>query len=226
MASTISLTAERRTGSGKGAARKLRQGGRVPGVIYGHGRPTEPLSLSGRELETALMGHASGSTLVDLTIDGSTLKTLIREVQRHPVRSAIMHIDFFEIHAGETIRVEIPILLEGLPDGVKNAGGVLDQIMRTLRIEVLPERMPEHIKVDVTHLTIGKSVHVGDIPPEGVTVLADPGDTVCTVVPPRVEEVVPTTGVPVEEVTEPELIRKPRGEEEGEEPGEGAEAEG
>ena len=214
MASTISINAERRTGSGKGAARQLRLQGRVPAIIYGHGRATEPLSLAARELELALIGHATGSTIVDLTFDGTTVKTLIREIQRHPVRSAIVHVDFYEIHAGEKIRAEVPIHLVGSPDGVRNAGGVLDQIMRTLHIEVLPENLPERIDVDVTHLNIGKSVHVRDIAVAGVAVLSNPEATVCTVVPPRTEEAPPTAAAPVEEVAEPELIRKPRAEEE------------
>jgi large subunit ribosomal protein L25 len=211
----ISIRAERRAGTGKGAARQLRLAGRIPAVLYGHGRATDPLSLSAMELERAISGHAVGSTLIDLTVDGATVKALIREIQRHPLRSAIMHVDFYEIHAGEKIRVDVPIHLVGSPDGVRNAGGVLDQIMRTIEIEVLPERIPEHIAVDVTHLTIGKSLHVRDVPViEGATVLSDPDETVCTVVPPRVEEAPPVAAA-VEEVAEPELIRKPR--EEGEE---------
>jgi large subunit ribosomal protein L25 len=213
---SITINAERRTGNGKGAARRLRLQGRVPAVIYGAGRATEPLSIGARELELALTGHATGSTIVDLTFDGTTVKTLIREIQRHPVRSAIVHVDFYEIHAGEKIRAEVPIHLVGSPEGVRNAGGVLDQIMRTLHIEVLPEHLPERIEVDVTPLNIGKSLHVRDVVAAGVMVLSDPDLTVCTVVPPRTEEAPPAAGVPVEEAVEPELIRKPRAEEETE----------
>ncbi|MBI3982581.1 MAG: 50S ribosomal protein L25 [Gemmatimonadetes bacterium] len=219
MTSTISISAERRTGTGKGVARKLRLAGRVPAVLYGHGRSTDALSLSAFDLERALIGHGVGSTLVDLTIDGSTVKTLIREIQRHPLRAAIMHVDFFEIHAGEKIKVEVPVHLVGSPEGVRNAGGVLDQIMRTIQIEVLPERIPEYFEVDVTHLNIGKSLHVRDIPIADATVLSDPDATLCTVVPPRLEEA-PPVAAPAEEIAEPELIRKPRAE------GEEAEGEG
>ena len=223
MASTIAINAERRMANGKGAARQLRLQGRVPAVIYGEGRPTEPVSLAARELELALMGHATGSTIVDLTVDGTTVKTLIREVQRHPVRAAIVHVDFYEIHAGQKIKAEVPLHLVGAPEGVRTAGGVLDQIMRTLHIEVLPEHLPERIEVDVTHLNIGKSLHVRDVLVEGVAVLSDPDATVCTVVPPRTEEVAPAAAAAVEETVEPELIRKPRAEEEGEGEGEAAE---
>ncbi|HXV87057.1 MAG TPA: 50S ribosomal protein L25 [Gemmatimonadales bacterium] len=220
MATTIAISAERRTGSGKGGARQLRMQGKVPAIIYGQGRNAESVSLVARELELALMGHGSGSTIVDLTVDGETVKTLIREIQRHPVKASILHVDFYEIHAGQKIKAEVPIHLVGVPEGVRNAGGVLDQVLRTLQVEVLPEHMPEHIDVDVTHLNIGKSVHVADIRVEGVTVLSDAAATICTVVPPRTEEAPPVAAA-VEEVAEPELIRKPRAEEEGEAEGEG-----
>lgn len=216
MASTISITAERRTGQGKGVARQLRARGMVPAVIYGHGRATEALALSAKELATALIGHAASSTLVDLTFDGTTVKALIREIQRHPVRQDFVHVDFFEIHADEAISVEVPVHLVGSPEGVRNAGGVLDQVLRTIEIEVLPAHLPERIEVDVTELGIARSIHVRDITVPNAKVLTDAGATVCTVVPPRVEEAAPVEGVVEEPEAEPELIRKPRGEEEGE----------
>ena len=101
MAQTIALTAERRSTKGKGAARQLRLNGRVPAVIYGHGREPESLSLDGTTLERALMGIAAGSTIFDLAVDGTAVKTLIREVQRHPFRPGILHVDFYEIHADD-----------------------------------------------------------------------------------------------------------------------------
>jgi large subunit ribosomal protein L25 len=215
MATAVALTAERRTGKGKGPARQLRLQGRIPAVIYGHGREPESLSVSEAELERALIGIATGSTLFELAIDGTPVKALIREIQRHPVRPKIVHVDFYEIHAGEKVALEIPIHVTGIPDGVRNAGGVLDQLLRELKIRVLPTEIPAHAELDVTNLRVGDSLHVSDIRLDNVEILTDPGATVCTVVAPRVEEepVVAVEAAP-EAPAEPELIRKPKEEEE------------
>ncbi len=216
MAHEVMLTAERRTENGTGAARRLRARGRVPAVIYGHGRKAESLSLAQAELDKALIGVPAASTVFALTLDGKPVKTLIREIQRTAVRREIVHLDFYEIHADEKIRLRVPVRLVGTPDGVRNAGGVLDQVLRDIEIEVLPAHIPEHVELDVAALTIGRSLHVGDIQVEHATVLTHRDDTVCTVVPPRTEEVVAPAAEAAVEPAEPELIRKPRAEEEGE----------
>jgi len=221
MAQTVALKAERRTANGKGAARQLRLQGKVPAVVYGHGRQPEALSLTLGELEKALVGIAAESTLIDLSIEGSGIKTLIREIQRHPVRSRIIHVDFYEIHADEKITLSIPVYLEGTPDGVKNGGGVLDQVLREIEIEVLPADIPERVSVDVSALIIGHSLHVRDVKIERATILTDAEATLCTVVPPRAEEVAPVAGAETAaEAAEPELIRKVKEGEEGEGEGE------
>jgi len=208
LATTVTLTAASRTEIGKGVARDLRRNGRIPAVIYGRGRASQSLSISLHEMERTL-ATASGTTIIDLNVDGSTVKALIREVQRHPFRPGILHVDFYEIHEGETITLDIPIHLVGTPEGVRNAGGVLDQVVREIEIEVLPRHIPERIELDVSALGIGQSLHVSDLRIENATVLAEPGRTICTVVAPRVEE---TTGEAEEagEEAEPELIRKPK----------------
>jgi len=214
MANTVSIKAERRAHNGKGAARQLRLKGKVPAVVYGHGRKAESLELVAADLDLALTGIAAESTLIDLSIGGSTVKSLIREIQRHPTRLNIIHVDFYEITAGQKITVNVPIHLEGTPDGVRNAGGILDQVLRELEIEVLPSDLPERITVDVTNLGIHKSIHVGDLKVDRATILTEPGATVCTVVPPRAEEVVAPAAEPAAEPAEPELIRKPKAEDE------------
>jgi large subunit ribosomal protein L25 len=216
MATSVALGAERRTGTGKGPARQLRLKGRIPAVIYGHGREPEALSLSEAELGKALTGIAAGSTIFELTIDGTPVKALIREIQRHPVRPKIVHVDFYEVHAGEKVTLEVPVHLAGVPDGVRNAGGVLDHLLHQVRIRVLPAEIPSHIEVDVTNLRVGTSLHVSDLPAGNYEILADPGATVCTVVAPRVEEepVVAAAAAAPEAPAEPELIRKPKEEEE------------
>ncbi len=216
MAQEHKIRAETRTETGKGPARRLRMAGKVPCVVYGHGRAARSLTLVRSDLERALVG-VGGSTMIDLEIDGTSVQTLIREVQRHPTRLEITHIDFLEVHAGEVITVSVPVHLTGAPDGVRNQGGVLDQTLREIEIRVLPKDIPEHIDIDVTDLKVGQSVHVSDIEVPNAVILEDAKATICSVIAPRVEAE-PTEAVEEEEeVAEPELIRKPKAE--GEEAG-------
>ena len=216
---TASLTASRRTDVGKGAARKLRAARKVPGVIYGHHREATSLTIDARELDKLLDSIAVGSTVIEVHVDGTSARTLIREVQRHPYKREVLHIDFQGLVAGEMVTVEVPIVLVGVPEGVRNEGGTLDQVMRTLTIEVDPSNIPNHIDADVSALGLNDSIHVSDLPiPAGVTVMDDLETTVCVVVPPRVEvEPAPVAeGIEPAPAAEPELIRKPKEGEEGE----------
>lgn len=212
MAQSVSLRAEPRANTGKGAARKLRQGGKIPAVVYGHNRAAEPLHVDALAF-SKLIGTLSGSTVLDLTIGSAApVKALIREVQRNPVRlSEIVHIDLYEIRADEQVTVDVAVHITGTPEGVRNFGGVLDQQLYHLSLRCFPADIPEHVVVDVTALNIGQSVHVSDVTIEKCEILNDPSQTVVVVVAPRVEEVV----APVEAVApaEPELIRKPKPEE-------------
>lgn len=224
MAQLISIIATPRVAAGKGAARQARLQKKVPAVVYGHGRASQSLEVDAQTLEQELTGKEPSSTLVELTVDGKKARALIREIQRHPVRPDIIHIDFYEIHADEKVKLKIPVHLSGTPDGVRNAGGVLDQVTREVEIEVLPEHIPDRVELDVTVLTIGRSLHVSDLAIPNATILTHADLTIATVVPPRAEEVVAPAAETGTEVAEPELIRKVREGEEGEE-GE-AEAEG
>jgi len=238
MSQTAQLTAEPRTVHGTGEMRRLRRAGRTPAVIYGHGREPAALSVSSFELGRLLESIAPASTIVDLTVGGAVHKTLIREVQRHPLRPGVVHVDFYEVRAGERITLEVPVHLVGIPDGVRNQGGTLDQVLRTVEIEVLPSDIPERVELDVTALTIGKALPVSALVIPNAKILTDAGLTVCTVVAPRVEEVAaPAAAAAIEgavvegaegvaaagaapvgaEPAEPELIRKRKPAEEEEE---------
>jgi len=224
MAKNVSLAASPRQHTGKGAARQARFQGKVPAVIYGHGRATESLEVEAKALEKALAGVEPASTIIDLTVDGKTAKTLIREIQRHPTRPDIIHVDFYEIHAEEKVTLKVPVHLVGNPDGVRNAGGVLDQVTREVEIEVLPAHIPDRVELDVTALKIGDSLHVSALAIPNATILTGAELTIATVVPPRAEEVAAPPPEAAGEVAEPELIRKVREgeEEEGVAPPEGA----
>ena len=215
MAQTVSLSATVREETGKGAARQARFQKKVPAVIYGHGRPTQTLMVDALALEKALTGIEPESTLIELSVDGKTSRTLIREIQRHPLRPDIIHVDFYEIRGGEKITLKVPVHLVGTPDGVRNAGGVLDQVTREVEIEVLPENIPDRVELDVTALKIGDSLHVRDLSIANAVILTGADLTIATVVPPRAEEVAAPTPEAATEVAEPELIRKVREDEEG-----------
>jgi len=217
MAQTVSLSATLREETGKGAARQARFQKKVPAVIYGHGRPTQTLMVDALALEKALTGIEPESTLIELSVDGKTSRTLIREIQRHPLRPDIIHVDFYEIRGGEKITLKVPVHLVGAPDGVRNAGGVLDQVTREVEIEVLPENIPDRVELDVTALKIGDSLHVRDLSIANAVILTGADLTIATVVPPRAEEVAAPPPEAATEVAEPELIRKVREGEEGEE---------
>ncbi|MBE3073750.1 MAG: 50S ribosomal protein L25, partial [Actinobacteria bacterium] len=183
---TVTLNANTRASAGKGAARTLRSQGQVPAVIYGHGREPQPLVLNARDLDKMLEHISAESTVIEVNVGGETSKTLIREIQRHPFKRQILHVDFQALVAGEKVTVSIPIVLTGIPEGVRLAGGVLDQTLRELEIEVDPSNIPNHVEVDVTSLIVGSSLHVSDIPlPEGVTVLDDLEASICVVAAPR-----------------------------------------
>jgi large subunit ribosomal protein L25 len=224
---TVSLSANARDGKGKGAARSLRSQGQVPAVIYGHGRQPQPLALNARDLDKLLSHIQAESTVIEVTVDGHTAKTLIREIQRHPIKRQILHVDFQALVAGEKVTVSIPIVLLGVPEGVRLEGGVLDQTLREIEIEVDPSNIPDHVEYDITNMVIGDSVHISDLKvPEGVEVIDDPETSVAVLAAPRaVIEEVAAVAEPVEgeagAVAEPEVIGRGKEEEEGEaeEPG-------
>lgn len=219
MAQQANLTVSSRTTSGKGAARTLRREGKVPAIIYGHGREAESVSVETAALKKMLVGISAGTTIVDVTVDNrAPVKALIREIQRDSLRPAeIIHLDLYEVRGDEEITLQVPVRLIGIPDGVRNFGGVLDHVLRELEIEVLPADIPEHVDLDVTALTIGHSLFVRDLQVPKAKVLNDPDTPICTVVAPRAEEA-PAAAAATEEpaVAEPELIRKPKAEAEGE----------
>ena len=215
-------SAKARTSRGKGVARKLRAAGEFPAVIYGHGREPQSLSINAREFARLAERIRLTSTVIELAVDGKVAKTIIREVQRNPLNRELLHVDFQELVAGEKITVSIPLKFVGIPEGVKTGGGILEEIMHQVHVEVDPANIPDHIDVDVTALTIGHSLHISDLKlPAGVEVTDDPEQTIAVVAAPKAEEeVAPAAAVEgaaaAEVAAEPELIRKPKADEEGE----------
>ena len=207
------LSAQSREGTGKGSARKLRAAGRVPAVIYGHGEETRKLSVDAHELMTLFSKIRVESTVITMNIDGETepSRALVREVQRHAFRDDVVHVDFYQIHAGEMLTVQVPVRLIGAAPGVK-AGGVLQHSLSEIEVRCLPDRIPTTLDVDISALEIGDSVHVRDIAqPEGVEFLVDAERTVCSLMAPTlvVEAEDEAAAAAVEgEVAEPEVIAR------------------
>jgi large subunit ribosomal protein L25 len=139
MAQIVQLAAEPRTVHGTGEMRRMRKAGRTPAVIYGHGRAPAALSVSSFDLGRLLESIAPASTIVDLTVGDATYKTLIREVQRHPLRPGVTHVDFYEVKAGEKITLEVPVHLVGIPDGVRNQGGTLVSALAIPNAKILTD---------------------------------------------------------------------------------------
>ena len=191
MSERINLTATRREKAGRGGVRKLRAAGKVPAVLYGAGEPAS-LELDTVAFIDAIHEAESDNVLVNLSIDGDSTKShlaLIQEIQHHPIKDTVLHIDFHEVRQDQTIQAHVPIHEEGTADGVKNGGGILDHCIRELHIECLPNDLPAHITVDVTALGLEQAIHVKELDlPKGVTALNDGELPVFMVHPPRVKD--------------------------------------
>ena len=205
----VPLAGRVRPGTGKGPARQARFAGEIPGVIYGAGETPVALAVPKKEFELALKtAHAGGNVIVAIKLDGAAEKTaIIREVQRDPITHDILHLDFHHISLTEKVTVEVTVHLVGTPDGVKNGGGILEHITRTIDIVCLPTQIPQHLEADVSALGIGDSVHVRDLNVPNAEILSDADMTIATVVPPTVmteAAATPAAGTS----TEPEVIAK------------------
>lgn len=199
MAKQVAIAAERRAGNGKGEARALRRAGRVPAVAYGSGLVPTPLSVDALELYHALHTDAGLNAVLRLEFEGEMHLALARELQRHPVRRDVLHVDFVAFDKDKPVAADVPIHLEGHAPAV-DEGAVLEQQLHMLPIEVLPLEMPESVILDVSSLQVGEVLRVADIPlPAGVTSLEDLERTVVTVSMPTEEPVEPELGEGAEE---------------------------
>jgi large subunit ribosomal protein L25 len=207
----VPLKGRVRAGIGKGPARQARRDGLIPGVMYGHGDDPVSVAVDRKEFELAVKTQRGSNIIVALKLDNAAEQTAImREVQRDPVSHDILHIDFHHISLTEKVVVDVTIHLVGVADGVKNHGGILEHITRSIEVECLPTEIPPSIDADVSSLGIGDSVHVRDLIVPNAVILSDPDVTIATVVPPTVLTETPTAA-PAE--GEPEVIAKGKTEE-------------
>lgn len=175
----ISLTAQAGRPAGSRHARRLRAAGQVPGVVYGHGITPLPVAVDARALRAALTSPAGSNALLAIQVDGTTHLTMAKELQRHPVRGTVTHVDFLVVRRDEVVGAEVPITLVGEADRVHRGDGVVDQQMFALAVRALPALIPDSIEVDLATLAIGQTVRVGDLAlPQGVEAEADPEQAV------------------------------------------------
>lgn len=210
----IILKSNERKGTGKKFAKDLRAKGIIPANVYRDGKGALSLEVAKGELNEVLHTKAGINVIITLKIDDGKQKertVVIKEIQREPIHNEILHIDFHEISLTEAIKVDVPLVSKGEPEGVKKDGGILEHIIWQLHIECLPTAIPEKIEVDVTNLKISEQVFVKNIMvPEGIKVLNDPELIAFIVKPPKVE----AAPLAAEEAAaEPELIRKKKEEE-------------
>ena len=171
MSNDTTLNAQKRDDKGKGAARKLRQQGRVPAVLYGRELDSVHLSVDAHEVEHLFHSISVDNTIVKLAVDGDSepYETLILEIQTHPWRASLLHIDFLRIQKGVAVDVDVPLRLLGVPLGVKSEGGVLEQVIHDIPVRCIPSKIPAAIEVDVSELNLNEALHVSDIALEAVS---------------------------------------------------------
>jgi large subunit ribosomal protein L25 len=185
----IKLQAEVGRPTGSAAAGRLRASGKVPGVIYGHGTSPTPVAVDGRALRSALTSDAGLNALLELQIDGTAHLTMAREIQRHPVRHNVTHVDFVIVRRDEIISADVPINLVGEATELHKEDGVVAHELFSLTVQSTPDRIPHAIEVDISALTIGDTIRVGDLKlPEGVATEVDPEAAVVVGQPPQVSE--------------------------------------
>ncbi len=209
----VALKASVRQGVGKEKAKKLRKEGFVPGVVYHRGEDSVSVTVNEKELSRILRAAGGDNVLINLSIEGSKKKgraVLIKELQHHPVKRSILHVDFNEISLTEQITVEVEVESQGEPIGVKQEGGILDHPLRSIKIQCLPTDIPKHIEVDVTALKLNQAFHVSDLVVSSkIKILTDPDAVLFTVKAP-VEEKPEDATAPSAEV---EVIREKKDEE-------------
>jgi large subunit ribosomal protein L25 len=207
----ITLVAELGRTTGSSESRRMRHSGRVPAVIYGHGMDPLSVSVGARDLRTALSTHGVNQVLT-LKLDSATHLVLARQLQRHPVRRTVAHVDFQVVRADEIVSAEVPLVIVGTTVLVDREGGVLEHTLTSLTVHSTPQQIPEEISVDVSELEVGGSIRVRDLKlPEGVTTDVDPDEAVVVAAAARAEVAVEAA----EAGAEPEVGAAGAAEEEG-----------
>jgi large subunit ribosomal protein L25 len=186
MATVLVAQVGRETGSA--ASRRLRAADAVPGVLYGHGMTPMSVAVERRDLRVALSGAAGVNTVLDLTVDGTVYPAIVKELQRHPVRRSVIHVDFIQVNLDEEITVSVPLRLVGEAKAVEDEGGLVDPAVDSIEVVTTPRHIPDEFVVDVSEMTMDTVIRLDDVPmPAGVTATGDPESPVVTVLTMRAE---------------------------------------
>jgi large subunit ribosomal protein L25 len=184
---TVLLAQTGRT-TGSAASRRLRGDGTVPGVLYGHGMTPLSVAVERRDLRIALSGAAGINTVLDLNVDGTVYPAIVKDMQRHPVRRSVVHVDFIQVNLDEEITVSVPLRLVGEAKEVEQEGGLVDPAVDSIEVVTTPRNIPDEFVVDVSEMTMDTVIRLGDVPmPDGVTATGDPESPVVTVLTMRAE---------------------------------------
>jgi large subunit ribosomal protein L25 len=212
------LEAEPRKPGTKNDARRVRKAGRIPAVVYGAGKDSSPVSVDPRQVARILHSASGHNTIFDLSLDGERSKAMIVDWQYEPIKGSLLHIDLKRIAMDQKLTVNVPIVLKGEAAGVKQQGGILEQTLREVEIECLPQDIPTEITLDVTELVFGKVLRVQDLAKsDKITYVTDENQPVAHIISVK-EEVAPTPEAAAAEAAapaEPEVIKKGKQEEEG-----------
>ena len=182
MSNTATLSAEAGRVTGSPASRRLRAADRIPGILYGHGMTPVILSVARRDLRVALSGPAGANTILTLSVDGSSYNAVVKEMQRHPVRRNVSHVDFVQINLSEEIVMNVPVHLTGVAKQVVAAGGLVDAAVDSIEVRTTPANVPNEIVIDITDLTPESVIHLADLKlPAGVVAVGDPEMLIATV---------------------------------------------
>ena len=194
----------------KNHARRVRVEGKIPAVVYGAGQASVAVTVDPRVVTKILHSEAGHNTIFDLNVEGASLvKAMIVDWQHEPIKSKLLHVDFKRIAMDKAMRVSVPVLLSGIPAGVKNSGGVLDQVLREVEIECLPGDIPDHLDVDVSELEMYGAIHISDLPHSGSVKFLGEETALVAHVTEIKEEAVAEVVAPV--VAEPEVAKKGKG---------------
>lgn len=182
MSTNASLIAETGRSTGSGPSRRLRAQDRIPGVLYGRGMQPVSLSVARRDLRVALSGPAGQNTILSLSVGGSTYNAIIKEMQRHPVRRTVNHVDFIQIDLSEEITVNVPLHITGTAKAVVSAGGLVDPAVDSIEVRATPANLPNEILIDITDMQPDQVIRLSEVSlPAGVVATGDPDMPVVTV---------------------------------------------
>lgn len=202
------IKAKIRTEIGKSKVRKIRRAGELPAVMYGHGDPSIPLSISAHQFSKLLKDLGKRAPIVEVEIEKQgTIYCVIKTIQRNPIDGSFMSVDFQKVHPNERITMNVPVILSGVAIGVKE-GGILEQILREIPVRAIIDKIPQHFEIDITNLKMGHSIHISDLKYPGIEFAIPHQSPIVTILAPRKVTAAVEAPAAAETPAEPEVIKE------------------